>query len=100
MDLLYALALYFFFNDTPPTEIYTLSLHDALPIYGPALAAGSPLAHQEHGILSTLQRRLNPVEFILAVYGLLINFKNNVAAGQAYIIGERSGLYEIGRAHV
>src|SRR5688572_31087641 len=24
--------LYFFFNDTAPTEIYTLSLHDALPI--------------------------------------------------------------------
>src|SRR2546422_11397898 len=23
----------FFFNDTAPTEIYTLSLHDALPIY-------------------------------------------------------------------
>src|SRR5207249_12169743 len=23
---------FFFFNDTPPTEIYTLSLHDALPI--------------------------------------------------------------------
>src|SRR5947208_14688375 len=23
----------FFFNDTPTTEIYTLSLHDALPIY-------------------------------------------------------------------
>src|SRR5437016_13475258 len=22
----------FFFNDTPPTDIYTLSLHDALPI--------------------------------------------------------------------
>src|SRR6267378_1518969 len=28
-DLLY---LYFFFNETPPTEIDTLSLHDALPI--------------------------------------------------------------------
>src|SRR5262249_61799731 len=26
--------LFFFFNDTPTTEIYTLSLHDALPIYG------------------------------------------------------------------
>src|SRR5450432_4348314 len=25
--------LFFFFNDTPTTEIYTLSLHDALPIY-------------------------------------------------------------------
>src|SRR4051795_2708224 len=27
------LALFFFFNDTATTEIYTLSLHDALPIY-------------------------------------------------------------------
>src|SRR5437870_13014475 len=25
--------LFFFFNDPAPTEIYTLSLHDALPIY-------------------------------------------------------------------
>src|SRR5215813_10230844 len=25
-------CLFFFFNDTPTTEIYTLSLHDALPI--------------------------------------------------------------------
>src|SRR3712207_7228956 len=27
------MVLYFFFNDTATTEIYTLSLHDALPIY-------------------------------------------------------------------
>src|SRR2546429_5590875 len=27
------LLLFFFFNDTATTEIYTLSLHDALPIY-------------------------------------------------------------------
>src|SRR5256886_7505298 len=26
---------FFFFNDTAPTEIYTLSLHDALPICRP-----------------------------------------------------------------
>src|SRR2546430_8737864 len=25
-------CIFFFFNDTAPTEIYTLSLHDALPI--------------------------------------------------------------------
>src|SRR5215475_16231392 len=37
-DLLFSLLLsflycfFFFFNDTAPTEIYTLSLHDALPI--------------------------------------------------------------------
>src|SRR5438270_6664670 len=28
------LRLVFFFNDPATTEIYTLSLHDALPIYG------------------------------------------------------------------
>src|SRR2546430_5271634 len=27
------LLFFFFFNDTATTEIYTLSLHDALPIY-------------------------------------------------------------------
>src|SRR5438876_1940623 len=31
----------FFFSDTPTTEIYTLSLHDALPIYRGA-AHGDP----------------------------------------------------------
>src|SRR5258706_14724217 len=30
---LFCLFLFFFFNDTATTEIYTLSLHDALPIY-------------------------------------------------------------------
>ena len=30
--LLLCLLLFFFFNDTATTEIYTLSLHDALPI--------------------------------------------------------------------
>src|SRR5258705_3518119 len=29
------MLFFFFFNDTATTEIYTLSLHDALPIYLP-----------------------------------------------------------------
>src|SRR5712675_3477234 len=29
----YTTLFHFFFNATPTTEIYTLSLHDALPIY-------------------------------------------------------------------
>src|SRR5256885_16291167 len=33
------LFYFFFFNDTATTEIYTLSLHDALPIYGVARGA-------------------------------------------------------------
>src|SRR5258705_13599547 len=32
-------CIFFFFNDTATTEIYTLSLHDALPIFSPT--AGS-----------------------------------------------------------
>src|SRR3712207_7754107 len=31
--LFVSLVLFFFFNDTATTEIYTLSLHDALPIF-------------------------------------------------------------------
>src|SRR3712207_9338330 len=33
-ELQLCLLFFFFFNDTATTEIYTLSLHDALPIYG------------------------------------------------------------------
>src|SRR3712207_7139780 len=38
-------VLFFFFNDTATTEIYTLSLHDALPISppGPLVTASSAL---------------------------------------------------------
>src|SRR3712207_7396691 len=31
---MYYFSFFFFFNDTATTEIYTLSLHDALPIFG------------------------------------------------------------------
>src|SRR2546425_13168135 len=34
------LSFFFFFNDTATTEIYTLSLHDALPISGRSPDAG------------------------------------------------------------
>src|SRR5689334_23608911 len=51
-------AFFFFFNDTAPTEIYTLSLHDALPILhrDPARAAAARhlprAAHARHGDLA------------------------------------------------
>src|SRR5882762_482401 len=34
MSILFVFCFFFFFNDTATTEIYTLSLHDALPISG------------------------------------------------------------------
>src|SRR5256885_11562884 len=43
------LLSFFFFNDTATTEIYTLSLHDALPIFGPARAGGACLKRRRSG---------------------------------------------------
>src|SRR5499427_9818310 len=47
---LFSLLCFFFFNDTATTEIYTLSLHDALPIFGavPTAAAPSAAPRQPH----------------------------------------------------
>src|SRR5208282_1710711 len=36
-------SFFFFFNDTATTEIYTLSLHDALPIFAPFRSARTPI---------------------------------------------------------
>src|SRR3989442_15339577 len=45
-------SFFFFFNDTATTEIYTLSLHDALPIYSDARAV-----HRRALALQTLLAR-------------------------------------------
>src|SRR3712207_7050135 len=45
-------SLFFFFNDTATTEIYTLSLHDALPI--------SP-AHHPYSTFHRVEGELEPV---------------------------------------
>src|SRR5205823_10142285 len=42
----YHLSSLFFFTSPPTTEIYTLSLHDALPISGPAGALGEVREHR------------------------------------------------------
>src|SRR5438094_10648836 len=39
---IYLLFFFFFFNDTATTEIYTLSLHDALPIWSNACGTSLP----------------------------------------------------------
>src|SRR2546430_10541655 len=41
LSLVDTIYFFFFFNDTATTEIYTLSLHDALPIYIACCAASS-----------------------------------------------------------
>src|SRR5256885_16650308 len=42
------ICFFFFFNDTATTEIYTLSLHDALPIYQKQV--GRVVLHAEQGL--------------------------------------------------
>src|SRR5690349_23194911 len=78
MPLIYfVFILFFFFNDTAPTEFYTLSLHDALPISHSSLPPLLPLSHfhTPHSSLRTPDRkstRLNSshVEISYAVFCL------------------------------
>src|SRR3712207_9208409 len=58
------MCLFFFFNDTATTEIYTLSLHDALPIFQVDLVGvlarggvGSPHDSRLGRVLSHRRRR-------------------------------------------
>src|SRR5256885_16481652 len=46
---LLACSFFFFFNDTATTEIYTLSLHDALPIYQGLPGPGQVRGHLRPG---------------------------------------------------
>src|SRR5437762_6005069 len=51
----------FFFKSTPTTEIYTLSLHDALPIWMKAKPASSPnFWINKIGSDRTLKNRFSP----------------------------------------
>src|SRR5437870_4872999 len=43
---LFHFPFFFFFNDTATTEIYTLSLHDALPIYRQRVAVAADFAER------------------------------------------------------
>src|SRR6266446_10459756 len=52
------LVIFFFFNDTATTEIYTLSLHDALPIFH-ALYAAAPRIEVAHDVAAAFLRRVD-----------------------------------------
>src|SRR2546430_12121475 len=56
---------FFFFNDTATTEIYTLSLHDALPIYPAAARERRNEVIQNLDVLV----RLEPVDDVLTEEG-------------------------------
>src|SRR5215204_6968221 len=76
---------FFFFNDTATTEIYTLSLHDALPIsdaaeQGPDDAAAAPARHPDvqRAVRDRKSTRLNSSHTVIsyAVFCLKKKKKN------------------------
>src|SRR5690348_16417812 len=62
------------------------------------LRTRTPGAYEEHHILTALHAAFDFGEVTFVVYWLFINFKDNVAAVQAYIIGKGSTLH-IGDDH-
>src|SRR2546427_5900921 len=54
------LFFFFFFNDTATTEIYTLSLHDALPIYRPPANTPPRRVRKAKPAVSRVRRSARP----------------------------------------
>src|SRR2546422_5913932 len=101
---------FFFFNDTATTEIYTLSLHDALPISTiqelpdrgkPApRQVTAPVIIQIQAGLEVMGAEVVPFQHECARderTGLV-----NIPVGQRRQVGRRwpTGMLKIGRAHV
>src|SRR6266700_8253366 len=92
--------VFFFFNDTATTEIYTLSLHDALPIScrlrssshwrRARVAARAPARSEEH--TSELQSREN------LVCRLLLEKKKNQIS-RSLFLSEKTRQTTIGARH-
>src|ERR1700730_14830505 len=61
--------------------------------YRSILSPRASWTHQEHDILSPLQRRLDLRKVVRTVHGLLVHFQDHVAAIQAEVLRERSLLH-------
>src|SRR5258708_32013426 len=100
---------FFFFNDTATTEIYTLSLHDALPIYPIPVAVLARLAvdrtYQGRGLGRALFRdagrrdrkstRLNSSHQIIS-YAVFCLKKKTTKRGRGYA---PSTTFDLGALH-
>ena len=87
------LLMLFFFNDTATTEIYTLSLHDALPISINILSVFNPDVFNEvshfMGTSSIIQFVIQPILIFGVVFhfvmGFILEFKNLSSRKVKYI---------------
>src|SRR5256885_6528126 len=81
-----ALVLFFFFNDTATTEIYTLSLHDALPIcfpeshaYSFAMLAYASAWLKRHEPADRKSTRLNSSHLVISYAVFCLKKKTNAS---------------------
>src|SRR6266446_7578716 len=81
----FSLGVFFFFNDTATTEIYTLSLHDALLISG---LAALPFAHPGNVTWSQLPwlLALSPGQLAGGLLLYMASLKR-IPAGRAALLG-------------
>src|SRR5439155_12105176 len=75
--LFFSIFFFFFFNDPSTTEIYTLSLHDALPIF--RYFWNVLLNHQNHCLHQPLFR----LYLILAQHPSLLKIKMSLVFGRS-----------------
>src|SRR3712207_7983323 len=81
----------FFFNDTATTEIYTLSLHDALPIYGELCNEQIRLTKPEFSDDTALDRkstRLNSSHANISYAVFCLKKKKIIYAHDHFNVGE------------
>src|SRR5947209_14664056 len=83
----YFFTFFFFFNDTATTEIYTLSLHDALPIYFIADEDRTEWLHRPRAHPRTGDRkstRLNSSHANISYAVFCLKKKNNQLLGEIH----------------
>src|SRR3712207_8249071 len=78
------IIIYIFFNDTATTEIYTLSLHDALPIC--VLKAGLVFQVVADGVVVQARRVLQPVHEVVAAEAELLHQLDPLAEGRRRVV--------------
>src|SRR2546422_10301431 len=79
-----AVHFFFFFNDTATTEIYTLSLHDALPIFAPNRVRHGLGAHLDHHHPIEVRRRDLPQEPLDELPEVIEPHRQYVGSGEWY----------------